>query len=222
MRKRLVGGLVILTMVLALAACGKKNENNQDGSGQGGSQEASNSQTVTKEVLVPGTLYRLNKEVGEDYPLKGVRIDGNVAGSGDASGGVNGKEPATEKIRSIFELNEYLAFYFDTDVQLDETYVFCFEHRDDTTVYNKFSQSLLDQCVASTQLFNEVEGESWGEFYVNKEEHAPGYYDVIFVFENTTIAKMVVKLYAEGELSGKSDADLVKMMDDEAAAAKAK
>ena len=60
--------------------------------------------------MVPGTLNPINVKEGEKPALKGLRLAGNRAGSSEA-GGFNDKPYATEGIRCIFELDEWVEIY---------------------------------------------------------------------------------------------------------------
>ena len=220
LRKKLLCVTLAVVMVFSMAACGKKSGIKMGGGSQVSSQEQGASggqeeESVSK-LMVPGTLYQLNSKSGEEPIIRGVRLDGNVAGSSTDGSGINGKSFATEKIRFAFELNEYVIFYFDSDTSSCITAYF-FEHQDDPTAHDNYQNTFLDDCAASMQLYK-MDDLEWGAQFVDAEEHAPGYYDLVFVYENKTIAKMLVKLYAEGELAGKSDADIEKLMSDEIAA----
>ena len=49
--------------------------------------------------------------------------------------------------------------------------------------------------------------------YFNPDECEPGYYDLLFVSDDSLIvAMMQIKLFSEGELEGKSDDELNALM----------
>ena len=222
-RKKIICSFMVITLALTLAACGKKDGGKNGGNSQdaGNAAEASNQVVVKEEPMVPGTLYQLNQKSGEEI-LKGVRLDGNIAGVsvayGETGTGINGRACSTSNVRFAFELNEYVQFYLDATVSSGIKAYF-FEHQEDLSAYDNYRESVFEGCAASMQLYKEGEWE-WGAECVNPDSHEPGYYDLVFTYEDQPIAKMLVKMYAEGELAGKSDAEIEKLMADEIAAVK--
>ena len=233
MRKsKLVCGLLVIAMTLCLAACGKTesgasgNSGNQDGSGsnvassdsgQAGNTEGNGGNAAgveAKESMLPGKLYFFNLEDRDPSVLRGVKICGNVCGSTEFN---FSREKGTDGIRCIFQMNEWVEFYPDTDA----TYgikVWILEHREDQRSYEttQFSD-LMPGFVQYCDLRYPEDEENpdvwqWGAFYLNNDEYKPGYYDFVFVYEGKAIAKMITYFYADGEIQEKSDADLEKLM----------
>ena len=60
-----------------------------------------------QDPMVLGKLYFVNLKQGEQPVMTGLSLHGNVCGSGD----FNNKPAATEGIRAVFELNEWIEFY---------------------------------------------------------------------------------------------------------------
>lgn len=238
MRKsKLVCGLMVIAMTLSLVACGKTESGSQGGSGnQGGSGaqvagsnsagsdsgQAGNTEgnggnaagVEAKESMLPGKLYFFNLEDRDPSVLRGVKICGNVCGSTEFN---VSREKGTDGIRCIFQMNEWVEFYPDTDA----TYgikVWILEHREDQRSYEttQFSD-LMPGFVQYCDLRYPEDEENpdvwqWGAFYLNNDEYKPGYYDFVFVYEGKAIAKMITYFYADGEIQNKSDADLEKLM----------
>ena len=234
MRKsKLVCGLLVIAMTLCLAACGKTESGSQGGSGnQGGSGaqvagsnsgQAGNTEgnggnaagVEAKESMLPGKLYFFNLEDRDPSVLRGVKICGNVCGSTEFN---VSREKGTDGIRCIFQMNEWVEFYPDTDA----TYgikVWILEHREDqrsyeTTQFSDLMPGFVQYCdlhVPEEDEYSDTEWQ-WGSFYLNNDEYKPGYYDFVFVYEGKAIAKMITYFYADGEIQEKSDADLEKLM----------
>lgn len=232
MRKsKLVCGLMVIAMTLCLAACGKTesgssgNSGNQGGSGSnvassdggqaGNSQGGSDASGVTaQESMLPGKLYFFNLDDRDPSVLRGVKICGNVCGSTEFN---VSREKGTDGIRCIFQMNEWVEFYPDTDA----TYgikVWILEHREDqrsyeTTQFSDQMPGFVQYCDLRYPEDEENPDEwQWGSFYLNPDDCKPGYYDFVYVYEGKAIAKMITYFYADGEIQEKSDADLEKLM----------
>lgn len=191
-----------------------------------GTQLQTGAQASEKEraIMIPGTLYYINLKDGETPRLKALKLTGNRAGkaSDDKEGTVNSRDYSTDNIRSVFELNEWIGVCPDRDDSPASFKVFAVKHSDDRSAYNKLSfAALTDSSLANAELAKNDEGE-WGSFYINPEDAKPGYYDLVFTEGNIIKACMTVRFFAEGELEGKSDADLESLMSKEITAAKAK
>jgi len=238
MKKSLIFALALL-MIVSLAACkGSENENNntnppasstgdnqQSGNESGnesenesgnesGNSNTSQSDNNAEAAKLTGKLNLIELDDRDPSVLRGVTVKGNHAGSYD---GINGKESSLTDVRCIFELNEWVEFYPDTDA----TYglrVWILKHRDDQEYYNTAKFSDLDPNFASycdlhyPEDEENPDGRYWGSFYLHPEECEPGYYDFVFTYEGKAIATLLTRFYAEGELSAKSDAELEALM----------
>lgn len=156
--------------------------------------------------MTPGCLYMLKGGA----EIVSLALTGNRAGSDE----FNSTKPAVDKIRSIFELNEYIEFYLNTK-EAESIKVYAFKQIPKPDAYNNYdySKEELPNQVATADLTKpEEEGGSWGSFYISPDND-PGYYDLIFVYNGKPVAAMTVKLFKEGELDGKSDADLIALRD---------
>ena len=164
--------------------------------------------------MLPGKLYFFNLEDRDPSVLRGVKICGNVCGSTEFN---VSREKGTDGIRCIFQMNEWVEFYPDTDA----TYgikVWILEHREDqrsyeTTQFSDLMPGFVQYCdLRYPEDVDNPDEWSWGAFYLNSDDCKPGYYDFVYVYEGKAIAKMITYFYADGEIQEKSDADLEKLM----------
>lgn len=231
--KRLFALLITIIMVASLAACGTNNSNtngnnstnppasstgdNQPSGNGSGNDNTSQSGNNAEAAKLTGKLNLIDLDDRDPSVLRGVIIKGNHAGSYD---GINGKESSLTDVRCIFELNEWVYFYPDTDA----TYglrVWILKHRDDQEYYNKAKFSDLDpNFVNYCDLHYPEDAENpdeteWGSFYLNPEECEPGYYDFVFTYEGKAIATLLTRFYNENELTVKSDAELEDLIESE-------
>ncbi len=225
--KRIIAAVFAAIMLVSLCACGVINNNqgqntpsNQTGDPGHSGNSVSNGNSGNSEntnhtgAKLTGKMNIINLDDRDPSVLRGVVIKGNCAGGYD---GINGKESSLTDVRCIFELNEWVYFYPDTDA----TYglrVWILKHRDDQEYYNKAKFSDLDPNFANyCDLHYPEDAEKpdeteWGSFYLNKEECEPGYYDFVFTYEGKAIATLLTRFYKEGELSAKPDAELEALM----------
>ena len=200
MMKKLLLALIAVSLVLALAACGKKPEPTD------GTKDSQGGQT--EQAMVPGTLNPINVKEGEKPALKGLRLTGNRAGSGEA-GGFNDKPYAKEGIRCIFELDEWVEIYPELE-KTGSISVWVFTHREDQSSYEKLTFSDALQGLATFVELNKPENkvDSWGSFYLNPSEVKEGYYDLVFTVDGKAAASVLTRFYKPEELNGKSDTEL--------------
>lgn len=229
--KKVLCALLVLAMVISLAACGKKNDTSEkkddDTSSQAQSVEitAEPAESETQadatqaqvEPMVPGTLYQLNEEEGKDPVILGVGLDGNRSGE---AGGINGRAPSFDNIRSVFELNEWISIRLDTD-KTSGIKAYVIPHQDDPATLTDSFIAALDDKTPFVEL-NAPEGDvdSWGELSVNPEDWQPGSYDLVLTDGMKPVARVLIELYKENDLESKSDAELQKLMADAIAAVK--
>ena len=226
MKKLLILALALL-MIVSLAACkgnapgstgtnppaSSTGDNQQSGNESGNSNTSQNGNNAEAAKLT-GKMNIIDLDDRDPSVLRGVTVKGNHAGSYD---GINGKESSLTDVRCIFELNEWVYFYPDTDA----TYglrVWILKHRDDQEYYNTAKFSDLDpNFVNYCDLHYPEDADNpdemeWGSFYLNKEECEPGYYDFVFTYEGKAIATLLTRFYNENELTDKSDAELEALM----------
>ncbi len=233
MKKLLILALALL-MTVSLVAC-KGNDpgstgtnppasstgDNQQSGNESGNSNTSQSGNNAEAAKLTGKLNLIELDDRDPSVLRGVAIKGNHAGSYD---GINGKESSLTDVRCIFELNEWVEFYPDTDA----TYglrVWILKHRDDQEYYNTAKFSDLDpNFVNYCDLHYPEDAENpdeteWGSFYLHPEECEPGYYDFVFTYEGKAIATLLTRFYNENELTVKSDAELEALINNERIAA---
>lgn len=212
--KRLFALLITIIMVASLAACGTNNSNTNENNSSANGNESGG---TIENAMIPGTLNFIELDDRDPSVLRGLRIKGARAGTED---GINGKESSLTDVRCIFELNEWVCFYPDTDA----TYglrVWILKHRDDQEYYNKAKFSDLDPNFVNYCDLHYPEDEDnpdewyWGSFYLHPEECEPGYYDFVFTYEGKAIATLLTRFYNENELAVKSDAELMEIMNGE-------
>ncbi len=157
-RQRLICLLLVFLMVVTLAACGKGNDTSKpSNTGQASGQEETtgnngtqveNSSTgdetpgssTAEAAKLTGKLNLINLDDRDPSVLRGVIIKGNRVGT---FVGFNGRESSLTDVRCIFELNEWVEFYPDTDAT-NGLRVWILKHRDDQEYYNTAKFSDLD------------------------------------------------------------------------------
>lgn len=158
-----------------------------------------------------GKLYFANIKEGEQPVMTGLSLLGNRCGTE----AFNSKPAATEGIRSVFELDEWIEFYPETNAGT-VIKVMVFKHNADQGFYQK--NALNDETSGYVQGLDmnkdpdAEENAHWGSFYLNPEEVEPGYYDFVFIYNNKVFATMLTKFYKPEEIYEKSDSELEKLM----------
>ncbi len=228
--KRLSCTTLILAMLLALSACGKKPETpaaatsaqntaaavtaapDDAGAGNSGGADAGSTKEA-KAPVIPGVLYALNLKDGEKPVVRGVTLSGNRAGTGEENS-VNQKPISDSDIRFIYELNEWIYVIPDTD-KTSGLWVYIVPHREDPEDFTESFISALSEDTPKTGLEKpEDENWEWGALYVHPDYWSAGDYDLVFVDGLKPVARVYLKLYSENELTVKSDSELEKMMAD--------
>ena len=230
-RKRFICFLLAALMIFSLAACGKGNDTTKTSgteqvSGQEQKTDAADSKTDDKTegetsgsktaepAKLSGKVNLIELDDRDPSILRGVRIVGNSVGTSED---INGKKSSLTDVRCIFTMNEWVEFYPDTDAEY-YLRVWVIKHRDDQEYYNtcKFSD-LVPNFATYCDLHYPVDEENpdeyqWGSFCLNPDDCEPGYYDFVFTYEGKAIAVLQTRFYKDGEISGKSDAELEKLM----------
>lgn len=215
----LAAGLTMLT----LSACnngGNNNNatestNNSATATTGDSQTSNNSSNATKSeaqaAMIPGKLNFVNLKDGEQPVMTALTLKGNQAGSSEW----NNRKPATEGIRCIFNLNEWIEFYPVTNAEYGIK-VWIIKHKEDQSFYLKNKmRDITPGFVQGGDIRKDPdaeEGSAWGSMYVNPDNAEPGYYDFVFTYEDKVFATMLTKFYKEDGLDNKSDEELEKLM----------
>lgn len=169
------------------------------------------SANATEESMELGRLNYVNLKEGEQPVITGLTLAGNRCGTV----AFNSKPAATEGIRSVFELDEWIEFYPETKAGTGIK-VMVFKHNADQGFYQKNAlNNETPGYVQELDLNKDPDAEEnahWGSFYLHPEEVEPGYYDFVFIYNNKVFATMLTKFYKPDELLEKSDSDLEKLM----------
>ena len=238
--KKVLAIILALSLTAALAACGKQDEssdksdaattttaaNQQESSGEDQTttttttaatdspqdSKVSDESSDVGEVLgplEPGKLFVFPLEDGEEQVLRNVRLAGNCAGTAD----FNAIDP-TERVRCIFELEEWIEIYPDTDAE-SGLKCWAFRHKDDLAFYldNTLSEE-SDGFVQVLDLNKNPDDETgcWGSFYLFSEECEAGLYDLVFTHNGKPVGALITKFYNHNELTIKSDEELEELM----------
>ena len=167
--------------------------------------------TQIQDTMVLGKLYFVNLKEGEQPIMTALSLYGNRCGSEL----FNNKPCATDGIRSVFELDEWIEFHPQAKAE-SGIKVVVFMHKEDQSFYQK--NSLNDKTsgyIQECELNKDPDGEEtshWGSFYLHPEEVNPGYYDFVFVYKNKVFATMLTQFYKPEEIFGKSDSELEELM----------
>ena len=198
---------IALFLTIALALFSPVGSNN----GANATATNSPSNTQVQDTMVLGKLYFVNLKEGEQPIMTGLSLSGNRYGSND----FNSKPYATEGIRSVFELDEWIEFHPQAKAQTGIK-VMVFKHKADQSFYlNNALNSETPDYIQECDLNKDPEAEEsnhWGSFYMHPEEVEPGYYDFVFIYNNKVFATMLTKFYKPDELLEKSDSELEKLM----------
>ncbi len=232
--KRLLAMCLAVIMVGSLAACGSSSSSKADtaskssssssaASNSDGSSTADSNGDSSKaiEKLIPGKVCYFVDDKNVEQNIKGIRLDGNRTGKAadDQQATVNGRKPSLENIRSVFELNEYLNIFVDAKDKSDLKVAIC-KHHDNIADYLTSKFDSLEKAADVSLNAEAGNDESMGETYVNPDGNEKGSYDLVIFDHGTPSLVVNIVLYNAGELEGKSDSDLEKLMNDNIAAAK--
>ena len=209
--KRFALSLFAVLTLLSTVNC-KNGTNANDAQVKDSAVDVTNATVEQSEdSTVVGKLYFVNLKEGEKPVMTGLRLTGSRCGTSD----FNNKPYAAEGIRSVFELNEWVEFHPETSATTGIK-VLVFKHNADQAFYLK--STLNDETagyVQSCELNKNPEAEEdsqWGAFYLHPEEVEPGFYDLVFIYNNKVFATMLTKFYKENELTNKSDSELEELM----------
>lgn len=185
-----------------------------------GESEANSAAPVDHDALTetvhPGILYLIDAR-NSQHLISGIRMDGSSVGTYGEEGSINGKPFSKDDMRFLFEMNEWIEVSFETSVsEKEDLDVYVFSHHEDSTYYKKTPVDEYEYIGVLESAKSFYGTHRFVEFYINPEdENEPGYYDLVFVYENEPLAMTEIKLVKEGELAGKTDADVVKLMQEE-------
>jgi len=163
-----------------------------------------------QDTMVLGKLYFVNLKEGEQPIMTALSLFGNRCGSES----FNHKPHATEGIRSVFELDEWIEFHPKANASVIKVMVFT--HKADQSFYTKNflndkTPGYIQECELNKDPERE-EADSWGSFYLHPEEVSPGYYDFVFICKNKVVATMLTHFFKQEEIYEKSDSELEELM----------
>ena len=221
--KKTLALLLAALMLLSLAACGGKTEPTEpagtdapvtDAADETAQPDGTEDGTTTdaapvEAALLPGTLYQLEDT---DAPaVRALRLAGNVVGSGE----FNAREAGTTGIRCIFQLNEWVEIYPETDAK-EGLGVWVFARRENPDEYKTAQLSEdAEGFAAYCDLPYDAEAEAdapRGSFYLNPDDAEAGYYDLVFALNGKATAVVTVRFYNDAELQNQSDEALAQLM----------
>ena len=159
--------------------------------------------------MIPGVLYQLNLEEGQEPIVRGISLSGNGAG-GDK---INNREPSVDNIRFVFSINEWIYVVLDTD-KTEDLFGFIVAHGNDPVVYNEsaFIESLYDSDKPSYSPFwvNENGAVAWDTYVYSTND--PGFFDLVICYEEKPVAMVVLRIYPDQALNDFSDEQLEAFM----------
>ena len=159
--------------------------------------------------VVPGVLYQLNLEEGQEPIIRGISLSGNGAG-GDK---INNREPSVDNIRFVFSINEWIYVVLDTD-KTEDLFGFIVAHGNDPVVYDEsaFIESLYDSDKPSYSPFwvNENGAVAWDTYVYSTND--PGFFDLVICYEEKPVAMVVLRIYPDEALNDFSDEQLEAFM----------
>ena len=159
--------------------------------------------------VVPGVLYQLNLEEGQEPIVRGISLSGNGAG-GDK---INNREPSVDNIRFVFSINEWIYVVLDTD-KTEDLFGFIVAHGNDPVVYDEsaFIESLYDSDKPSYSPFwvNENGAVAWDTYVYSTND--PGFFDLVICYEEKPVAMVVLRIYPDEALNDFSDEQLEAFM----------
>ena len=202
---------IAILLVAGLAALSTVNFiNGTNANAANSTNNTANTQQI-QETMALGKLYFVNLKEEEQPVMTALSLFGNRCGTES----FNHKPQATEGIRSVFELDEWIEFHPQASAG-SGIKVMVFKHQEDQGFYLK--HSLNDETpgyIQELDLSKDPEGDEtslWGSFYLHPEEVEPGYYDFVFIYKNKVFATMLTHFFKPNEIYEKSDSELEKLM----------
>ena len=164
-----------------------------------------------QDTMVPGKLYFVNLQEGEQPILTALSLFGNRCGSES----FNHKPYSTDGIRAVFELDEWIEFHPQASAA-SGIRVMVFIHKTDQGFYlqnplNDETPGYILECSLNKDTDQEDDS-SWGSFYLHPEEVDPGYYDFVFIYKDQAFATLLTHVFQPEEIFKKSDSELEQLM----------
>ena len=174
--------------------------------------------------VVPGTLYQINLEEGQVPVVKGITLEGNVAGTA----ALTGKDFSSENLRCAFEIGEWINIRIDTDLKADDfsayyeegLFAFIVPHMSDYSIINlEYMIDITGGPSTPSAICRQDDGKVAADKYI-PSEYQPGFFDLIFTYKAKPVAMVMLMGCAEGSLSQMTDRQLEEFMAQAVAAAK--
>ena len=164
-----------------------------------------------QDTMVPGKLYFVNLQEGEQPILTALSLFGNRCGSES----FNHKPYSTDGIRAVFELDEWIEFHPQASAA-SGIRVMVFIHKTDQGFYlqnplNDETPGYILECSLNKDPDQEDDS-SWGSFYLHPEEVDPGYYDFVFIYKDKVFATLLTHFFQPEEIFKKTDSSLEQLM----------
>lgn len=214
--KKIVTILLAAALVFSALACGsQKNDGKTPGQKgetgapggvippSGGSNEGLSGE------LMPG-MFSVFKSVG-GFKLNGIRLSAERTGT---PGGINNWEPSLTMIRTVFELDEWIAYTLEYEYGSEPAKlgVFIFPHRE-LSEYKDISELEGDAFFCEYELPYETYPLPLDDmFELQTRYYASGEYDMLIALNGEIIGGTLLRFLENGALDGMSDEQIASMM----------
>ncbi|MBR3298570.1 MAG: hypothetical protein IKI64_05130 [Clostridia bacterium] len=216
MKKLLV---ILLSAALAFSAlaCGagvkdaaKTPEQQTETSAPGGVNPPVNgSNAGLSGELLPGTFTPLGSVNG--FKLNGIRLSAERTGT---HGGINNWAPSLTLIRTVFELDEWIAYTLEYEYGSEPAKlgVWVFPHRE-LGEYKDLSEMTDDAFFCEYELPYETYPMPLDDmFTLQTRVHSSGDYDMLITLNGTIVGGTLLRFVEKGALEGMSDEQIASMM----------
>ena len=212
--------IIAAALVLSASACNKDGE-----SGITTAPDASNATQVPGpppewtsiapgELLPIGGGFRLFDNASGNFKLKGVRLSAERTGSKEP-GGINDWPLDLGKVRTLFELDEWVAYTIDYEYNSAEKAklgLWLFPHRP-LSEYKNFSESQGDVFFCEYELPYETYPLPLDDmFELQTRYYESGEYDLLIALNGEIIGGTLLRFLENGALDGMSDEQIASMM----------
>jgi hypothetical protein len=207
-----IAGLAVLsTSCINRGAKTKASKSSDDATAIIDGKDAAANTTQVQDTMTLGKLCFVNLKEGEQPVMTALSLAGNRSGSSE----YNSKPCATDGIRAVFELNEWVEFYPEATAE-SGIKVMVFRHQADpgfdlAKALNDETPGDIQECELKKDP-DADETSQWGSFYLHTDEVAPGFYDFVFLYKDKVFATMLTQFFKEPALEEKSDSELDELM----------
>ncbi|MBR5949023.1 MAG: hypothetical protein IKZ82_10350 [Clostridia bacterium] len=159
--------------------------------------------------LMPG-MFTLFKSVG-GFKLNGVSLSAERTGT---PGGINNWEPSLTKVRTVFELDEWIAYTLEYEYgnEYAKLGVWLFPHRE-LSEYKDISEMEGDVFFCEYELPYETYPLPIDDMFdLQTKYHAIGDYDLLLTLNGEIVAGTLLSFVENGALEGKSDDQIASLM----------